>query len=272
MSTRATCVKSRRCSRLFQAVVGYTLVVCLAETPRIAGAAFELDDSFLADAGGVGPAYLSGRHCLRWQLSHRVPFGLRELGVHQLAAAISRPGWGLATGLSRRGPGRHRETSTWLGGGLSPVSRLAVGAGIHLLQLRQENLPPVRAFAISAGVRLKVASSLGLGVWLRGPAGSLAPARLLVGFTRILDDQSTLAAYLTRREGRGRPHRFQLGAATPIRPGLWLLLGVRSAPIQFTGGSRFEAGAHFLEYRIDTHAVLGPSHSARVGRLCGPAL
>lgn len=265
-------------ARLLQAVVSFTLVACLAESPRVAGAAFELDDlsSFLPFAGSgdliSSPADLAGPHCLRWQLGHQVPFGLRELSGHQLAAAISRPRWGLGTGWSRRGPGRHRETSTWLGGGLSPVPALAVGAGIHLLQLRRANLPSVRAFAFSAGVQLKVGASLRLGAWLRGPAGNLAQPRLLIGLTRILDDRSALEGYVTRRGGRDRPHRLHLIAATPVHPRLWLLLGARSAPIQFAAGSRFEAGTHFLEYRVDTHAVLGASHSAQIGRVCGPSL
>ena len=277
-SRHSRLVRTRRSppSRRLLAVVGYGLAFCMAETPRIAGAAFELDDpsSFLPFTGAgnliSSPADLAGPHCLRWQLGHQVLFGLRQLSGHQLSAAISRRRWGLGTGLSLRGPGRNRETATWLGGGISPVPNLAVGAGIHLLQLRQGNHPSVSGFTLSGGVRLQIGLSMSLSAWLRGPAGDLAPPRLLIGLTRILGDQSALEGHMTRRGGRYRPNRLHLSAATLIHPRLWLLLGVRSAPIQFAAGSRLEAGSHFLEFRLDTHAVLGTSHSALVGRDCGP--
>lgn len=253
--------------------------VCLAELPRLTGAAFELDDfSIVHPMFGAGttissPADLAGRNCLRWQLGHQVPFGLRELGGHQLSAAISRQRWGVGTGLSLRGTGRHQEASTWLGAGLSPMQALALGTGIHVLQLRQGHSPSVRAITLSAGVQLKIGPTLRLSAWLHGPARDLAQPRMLLSLSRILGDQSALQGYLTRRGGRqGGANRLHLGAATPINPRLWLLLGARSAPIQFAAGSRIEAGVHFLEYRVDTHAVLGTSHAALVGRSCGPSL
>ena len=238
--------------------------VCLAELPGLTGAAFELDDfSIFHPMFGAGttissPADLAGRNCLRWQ---------------QLSAAISRQRWGVGTGLSLRGTGRHQEASTWLGAGLSPMPALALGTGIHVLQLRQGHSPSVRAITLSAGVRLKIGANVRLNAWLHGPARDLAQPRMLLSLSRILGDQSALQGYLTRRGGRqGGANRLHLGAATPINPRLWLLLGARSAPIQFAAGSRIEAGVHFLEYRVDTHAVLGTSHAALVGRSCGPSL
>ena len=262
-------------SRHLLAVASYVLALCIAETPRAAGAAFELDDltSFLPFFGAgtpiSSPADFAGRNCLRWQLGHQVPFGLRELSGHQLSAAMSRPRWGLGIDMNLRGPARHRETSIWLGAGLSPTPTLALGTGIHLLQLRQVDAPAVRAITLSTGVRLKVGSMTRLSAWLRGPAGDLAPPRLLLSLTRILSDQSALQGYLTRRGGRRRVNRRHLRVAALITPRLWLLLGARSAPMQFAAGSRIEADAHFLEYRVDTHAVLGTSHSALAGRGCG---
>ena len=86
--------------------------------------------------------------------------------------------------------------------------------------------------------------------------------------------RSECPARLSDPAGRetGGANRLHLGVATPINPRLWLLLGARSAPIQFAAGSRIEAGAHFLAYRVDTPAVLGASHAALVGRSCGPSL
>ncbi len=182
--------------------------VCLAELPGLTGAAFELDDfSIFHPMFGAGttissPADLAGRNCLRWQLGHQVPFGLRELGGHQLSAAISRQRWGVGTGLSLRGTGRHQEASTWLGAGLSPMPALALGTGIHVLQLRQGHSPSVRAITLSAGVQLKIGPTLRLSAWLHGPARDLAQPRMLLSLSRILGDQSALQGYLTRRGGR----------------------------------------------------------------------
>ena len=253
--------------RALLVVVGCIFTLFLAEITGSAGAAFELDglSTFVAR-----PADLAGRNCLRCQLGHHLPFGLRELSGHQLTVAISRPRWGLGTGLSLRGLGGHRETSIWMGAGLSPMSALSLGSGIHLLQLRQGSSPAVRALTLSAGVRLKI-SNTRMSVWLRGPAGDLAQPRLLLGVTRILDDGSSLQSYLTQRRGSGRSSRLHLGLATPVSPRLSLLLGARSAPTQFVAGARAEVGAHFLEYHVDTHVVLGSSHTALVGRGCGPS-
>ena len=216
--------------------------VSLAELPRVTGAAFELDElsifhhpMFGAGTTISSPADLAGRHCLRWQLGHQVLFGLRELSGHQLSAAISRQRWGVGTGLSLRGTGRHQEASTWLGAGLSPMPALALGTGIHVLQLRQGHSPSVRAITLSAGVRLKISPTVRLSAWLRGPARDLAQHRMLLSLSRILGDQSALQGSLTRRGGK-QANRLHLGVATPINPRLWLLLGGRSAPIQFTAG------------------------------------
>jgi len=170
----------------------------------------------------------------------------------------------LSAGLASTGFSLHRELSAWLGGGL-PLSRnLALGASITILYLQQENRT-YRNQTQTLGLRIKIGTSLELGLWQRGSSG-LAPPSLFLKLVHRPDAQSLVYAHL--RHHPQRPHRLDLAAEHRLHPRFHLRLGTRSTPRRFALGTRIVAGGWKITYAVTTHTHLGPSHTFATGNTC----
>ena len=243
-------------------------------------AGFEIDDpsSFLLPFAtplsiGSNPAGLPGPECWRWHLGHQVPFGLRELGAHHFATAVSGRRWGVGSGFSLRGPDRYRETAAWLGCGVGATSSLTVGAAVHYLQVSGMDLSTSGAAGFSGGLRLQLTPAVEIDAWYRAAVDDLARPRLHLRVLHFLGQESTAQAWLSRQghrrtPGSTQPARLDLAAGGRVHQQLWLFLGTRSDPRQFAAGGRVTAGRQFFDYRVHSHAALGASHSAIIGRSC----
>ena len=201
---------------------------------------------------------LAGVQTTAWRLARERLYGLPDLDCHHLALASPLGPVALGLGLDLVGPERHRELSLRLGLGTAAwQGSVRLGGGLHLLQLRQAGGHPVIRLAPSLGSQILVRSHWRLGVWMRRSAPGLAPPRLNVEATRLVQGEGHLHISLSRDRP---PWRLRLLAQRHLSPRVDLEIGTTSAPRQFRLGLGTRVRSCWVWYRIDTHAYLGASH------------
>ncbi len=245
-------------------LVSFSIVViisCGDGGPCLAAFEVEPGSALPGSTGREGTPDLFRGSCFRWRLGHHLPFGLPELAGHSLTVGFH----GVEAGLTLRGPARHREISTRVGGGWRMSRRLSTTAALTRYHLQQSHHTS-RTYGLSLSVRLALSESFSLFVAGRTDAGDHVQPRIAIRFHRYLSGEGSAVAVVDRR-GHSPP-RLHMAAERQFDPRFRLSLGTSSSPRQFAVGWGSERGAHFVGYGVRTHATLGPSHAVAIGRSC----
>lgn len=188
------------------------------------------------------------------------PFGLSQLAAHRVQAVIPVGDSVIGGGFGLRGPARHREHGLWLATARR-VGKVRAGLAIQRLSWRGA-LSGQTALSYVIGVGAALPMSWFVEFALR-PSSQVAPKRLGLTLRREAADGS-VAATLQQRAPRGGMVRWT--ALTQIDR--LHLLGEVSGLMRRTSVGVGWHGTPSVLLHSETHAVLGRSTSAWVGRLC----
>lgn len=208
-------------------------------------------------------------------------FGLSELRLAALAAAVPTRAGTVALGARTYGFSEHRETRIVLGLGralpLSTSRRLDAGLSVGYESATTEGFGSVGTVLVNVGVQGEVLPRLRAGLAARNLAGLFAsaeadlrrPAATVPGVTVGLAYAASERALLVLDADQDLDFGLSLRGGVEVRPVevLALRVGAGSMPERFSAGAGLLAGRLRADVAVELHQTLGltPAFGVEVG-------
>ncbi len=231
--------------------------------------------------GHTNPAAWASLEAPRAGVQASRAFGLGELQLASLAAAVPTPAGALGLGARTYGFDEHRETRVTVGIGrgvrLGASRQLDVGVAVGYEALSTERFGSVGDVLLGAGIQGELVPGLRLGLAGRNllalGRGMEADLRrsaatvpgLTVGLAFSPSDRATLVLDADQDLDFGLSVRA--GAEVYAVEALALRVGVSSEPVRFTAGAGVRAGPLRADIAVEAHESLGltPAFGVEVG-------
>jgi hypothetical protein len=223
-------------------------------------------------SAGANPAALARIGGMEASAASRLPFSVADLATHGIDLAVPVSGsWAAGAGLRAFGFEEYREVtaSATVAGRLGRGMWLGVQPVFGSVDIAdgQSSYGSASGFSMNLGLQAEVYDRWMLAASVHnlfesriGESGETFERRLDVGAS-FEASAGMISRVALSRDYRGM--RVHAGQSLPLGP-LTLMAGVRSSPACITGGASATISGVTVEYAVETHPDLDPTHQAGV--------
>lgn len=208
----------------------------------------------------LNPANVQNHHSLT--TSYMTPFSFKDISYKNIALSYKFGSVGIALGYQDFGNNIYKEQSFVAGANYNIFSRYCIGLGVRYLHDKTKDFEVQNAFQVDVGIRAEYKAFIFSTSYLNINFGEL-------GNDPLPQENRTFVAYRfagNLSAGFGfikelyYPFSFRVGISYYPLTHAGFFSGFHTEPNQFTAGCEFSFLKCKIQYAIETHEYLKPSH------------